>query len=208
MRYRWIVNPRFQVKYTLVIVGLTALLLGVLGYVYWDMLNRETALLGLRQLTGRGVSQDLTAQQFDRELRQEARREDASRLRWLIVVSGVLVVGLAVAGLKTTHRIAGPVYVVSRTLRRMAMGDWNVVRPLRKKDEFRFLYEDLLALREAVKRNCHKSIALMENVLETLDTISLSQDADRPLVEELKREIKSYIEQQQKAFKELNSNET
>ena len=199
MRKRWVVNPGFQLKYTIFIVVLVAGILGALGYMYVSVLQQQRELLGIQTLV-KSVpkSPDDSTADFDRELRREAKREDLKKLLLLLILSGGLVIGLAVVALKVTHRIAGPVYAVSQTLRALAMGDLGSVRPLRKRDEFRFLYEDLVAVRDAMQRTTERTIELLETTLEALQGMKIEEEADRAMVGEIIAQIRDFIESQKR----------
>jgi methyl-accepting chemotaxis protein len=53
------------------------------------------------------------------------------------IVELVLVVGVLYASLRTTHRIAGPIFVISRQLRAFGAGDLTARITLRNTDMFR-----------------------------------------------------------------------
>jgi hypothetical protein len=69
---------------------------------------------------------------------------EAGRLRilWVLVATGlVLVLGLAVYGIKMTHRVAGPLFKVSLYLAKMKDGRYDKVWNLRKGDQLVSFYE-------------------------------------------------------------------
>jgi len=80
------------------------------------------------------------------ELRQVATfdRLERGRLRilWLMIATGVfLVIGLAVYGIKMTHRVAGPLFKVSLYLTKMREGRFDKVYNLRKGDQLVEFYD-------------------------------------------------------------------
>jgi hypothetical protein len=80
------------------------------------------------------------------ELRQVATfdRLERGRLRilWAMIVTGLfLVFGLAVYGIKTTHKVAGPLFKVSLYLSKMREGRYDKVYNLRKGDQLVEFYD-------------------------------------------------------------------
>jgi hypothetical protein len=80
------------------------------------------------------------------ELRQVARfdRLERGRLRilWAMIATGlVLVLGLAVYGIKMTHRVAGPLFKVRLYLTKMRQGRFDTVYNLRKGDQLVHFYD-------------------------------------------------------------------
>src|SRR5262249_13915168 len=69
---------------------------------------------------------------------------------WLTGLGALAVAGLlALFGLVLTHRVAGPVHVMSLYIATLAAGRYPRMRPLRKKDELRGFFD---RLSEAVDR--------------------------------------------------------
>src|SRR4051812_45741971 len=63
----------------------------------------------------------------------------------LTVTCALFVTGVVVLGLTLTHRISGPMFVIGRVLDAVAVGALPTLRPLRKNDEFQWLYRRLEA---------------------------------------------------------------
>ena len=65
-----------------------------------------------------------------------------ARILWAMIVTGVLLVlGLAVYGLKMTHRVAGPLFKVGLYLSKMRAGRFDKVYNLRKGDQLVEFYD-------------------------------------------------------------------
>ncbi len=196
-RRRLLVYTGFQVKYIVSVVVLAALTLGALGYLYGSTKAEERQLLGLQGMTGNvAVSAD-QEKSFEQEMKAQFKQQDKKKVVTLVVASAVLVLLLALVALRMTHRIAGPVYMVSNTLKAMAMGSLKPVRNLRKRDEFTFLTDDLRALREALLKRQERVVDLASNVLDVLGSIEISNEEDRKIVDELASELKTFIRENQ-----------
>jgi hypothetical protein len=93
------------------------------------------------------------------ELRQAATfdRLERGRLRilWAMIATGVmLLLGLAIYGIKMTHRVAGPLFKVSLYLSKMRAGRFDKVYNLRKGDQLVAFYDHF--------RHAHGGIVQMQ----------------------------------------------
>lgn len=195
-RKRVWVNPGFQTRYTLIIVVVAASLLGVLGTLYIRALYEQSTLMGV-------VSTPAPDEEFNKDLREKVKKsEDLPRVVALIGTAALLVLVLSFVGVRVTFKAAGPVYAASRMLRAMAMGQFRAIRPLRKGDEFRFLSEDLAALRDFLKQEAQNDIALLERAIETITSMPLSGTAERAVVLELVEDLREAVRIKRERFGE------
>src|SRR5882672_3502189 len=113
-RRTYVVDRRFQLKYTLLLVGVGVLVAALFGTLMY--LVHVSALRAY--VEGRGTA-------------------DASfALVWVMVALGVaLAAALSLVGVVITHRVAGPVHVMNHYLNVLAGGRYPMMRPLRKEDE-------------------------------------------------------------------------
>jgi nitrogen fixation/metabolism regulation signal transduction histidine kinase len=89
------------------------------------------------------------------ELEAQASRLEAQRARVAAMLVGILVVlvlGLWLAGIVVTHKVAGPIFKMKRQMRALGGGDFGVPSPLRHGDElteFFSTFDDMVrALRD------------------------------------------------------------
>lgn len=91
------------------------------------------------------------------ELRQKGLISDLTSRRrnivWVLFASGLfLCVGLAIFGIKMTHRVAGPLHKITQYFGKMQQGRYGQVYPLRKGDELLEFYEHFKAAHDGVRR--------------------------------------------------------
>lgn len=100
----FILDARFQLKYTGMVMLVTVAVAAVLGLLAYEYSTGQTELMTIMQLQQQGeVGPELAA-----FLEQEARRADSLVL--LAIVAGIAVLSLAVGvtGIVITHRVVGP----------------------------------------------------------------------------------------------------
>jgi hypothetical protein len=80
------------------------------------------------------------------ELRQTGKIDDLERGRlrilWVLIATGLgLIIGLAIYGIKMTHKVAGPIFKISLYFAKMKDGRFDKVYNLRKGDQLVDFYD-------------------------------------------------------------------
>ena len=144
-----IVDRRFQFKYTAIIVAIAAVVSTVLGYFLLESYLTMNEVIDLASLSP--------------EVNDKLNNDDARKVFIITLAFLVLeVVGLGVMGLLITHRVAGPVFVLTRHLATMLEGKYPNPRPLRQGDEFRETFETFRAVIDAMKKRDRDEIEVLK----------------------------------------------
>jgi methyl-accepting chemotaxis protein len=125
---RYLVDRRFQMKYTLMVVLASSVLFGLFGYQLYKGELARTEILKIQNLDVQGLVQS----------------QDSHVLWYLAGFFVLQVASLVVLGILITHRIAGPMFRVHQYLEELAKG--GEVKPLdkiRSRDEFHEFFESL-----------------------------------------------------------------
>lgn len=122
------------------------------------------------------------------ELRQAATYERLVRGRlhilWAMIGTGIaLVLGLALYGIKMTHRVAGPLFKVGLYLSKMRDGRFDKVYNLRKGDQLVDFYDQFKAAHGGIVAMQQDDIARIAQVIAAADAAGLGQ---HPAVAELR----------------------
>ncbi len=131
---------------------------------------------------------DRIAAHWTCELRQAATfdRLERGRLRilWTMIATGLLLVlGLAVYGVKMTHRVAGPLFKVSLYLSKMRAGRFDKVYSLRKGDQLVEFYDHFKHAHGGIVAMQHDDIARIAAVIAAAEASGAGQ---HPAVAELR----------------------
>jgi hypothetical protein len=218
-----LINKRYQLRFTLFMVGLSALLMVGLGIWVMSVANEATAV-SMTSVRGdacprlpslepeddvrvpapsmkldepaaaprddeprRGnvqidessmtltqtVPPDLADQiiaHWTCELRQVAAFDSLERGRlrilWAMILTGIaLVLGLALYGIKMTHRVAGPLFKVSLYLTKMRAGRFDKVYNLRKGDQLVEFYDHFKLAHDGVVAMQREDISQISAVI-------------------------------------------
>ena len=101
---------------------------------------------------------------------------------WLTGLGALCVAGLmALMGLVLTHRVAGPVYVMSLYIATLAAGRYPRMRPLRKKDELRGFFDRLSEAVDRIREREAEEARLLSEVIETLEPLATTQETQAAL---------------------------
>ncbi|HVE81789.1 MAG TPA: signal protein [Myxococcales bacterium] len=119
-RRTFVVDRRFQLKYTLLLVGVGVVIAALFGTVMY--LVYVSALRAY--VEGRSTT------------------EATASLVWaLLAISVAMAAALSLVGVVITHRVAGPVHVMTHYLNVLGGGRYPILRPLRKGDELQRFFE-------------------------------------------------------------------
>lgn len=154
-RRTYLIDRGFQLKYTLLLAAVGAVTAGVFG--------------GMMYLAHAEAAHALRAASLSPELKLHLAEVDAT-LVWLIVGAAFLMAAaLALYGIVLTHRVAGPVYVITQYVRVLASGHFPKLRPLRRSDELRAFFDRFQEAVEALRGRHHEELGQLEAALSRLE---------------------------------------
>ncbi|HMJ56019.1 MAG TPA: HAMP domain-containing protein [Polyangiaceae bacterium] len=123
---------------------------------------------------------------------QDLRRQQTYMFVVLISLLSLLVVGVGVAGIIVTHRVAGPVYKMKRLLGYVGEGHLMLTEKLRKGDELQHFFDAFEKMVDSLRTRQQSEIALLDRAIAGLE----GSVADGQLVQlrALRREMQDALE--------------
>lgn len=182
-RDKLVFDRRFQLRYTMMIVGLCALLMLGLGSVIYYFLREASDVVAVRALD----PTDTQAVALQRELL----RTDRMTLVALVASSVLLVVIIAAGGLLVTRKIAEPLFKIAFHMNEIAIGRLSPIRPLRPGDHLREFFATFLKMHEALGKRARAEAATLTTVIDELDRAGLAAPAEQ--LRKLKREKETFV---------------
>jgi hypothetical protein len=148
-RRTYLVDRSFQLKYILLLMG-------------WGLVL--AALFGLWAYQAQAQAVELLASEpGQRALAGHAGRQ----LLWVLLAIAVLSSSaLGLLGFILTHRVAGPVYVMSHVLTALAQGRYPSRRALRKHDELKPFYSHFLQVIDTLRERERIHLVHLEAAVE------------------------------------------
>lgn len=166
----YLLNLRYQLKFTLTMVGISLMLTGGLGYFIISKTRETSRLLNVRALD----PTDTMAQ----ELIKQFAAGDRFLMYLLIAFGAILCLVLTLYGIVITHKVAGPLHKVTLHLDKIKAGQLGVVYNLRKGDELVEFFEHFKAAHDALRHRTEEDIALLDK--------AIAEAGATPLGDELK----------------------
>jgi hypothetical protein len=154
LRRTYLIDQGFQLKYVLVlaVVGVgVSVLFGTMMYLAHLDAARSLPLPPMVLETwdrGQGTMVALT-------------------LGMAVLMGGAL----SLFGVLITHRVAGPIYVITRYVETLAKGRYPIMRPLRKTDELRPFFEQFQEAVESMRRREMDEVKALEAALAALGSV-------------------------------------
>ncbi len=125
---RFLINLKFQFKYTMMVVTFSSLVFAVLGYKFYQSELGKQKLLQIQ----------------NPDILEMVQHHDHTVLYYLIGFFVVQVASILFLGIILTHRIAGPIFRVQKTLEEaIETKEVIPIRPVRKNDEFQGFFDAL-----------------------------------------------------------------
>ena len=152
-RRTYVVDRRFQLKYTGLIVLIGAAIAFVAAYFIFQSWKENTELLAL--------SQPLLADTIQ--------SREASKIYWAVGIFVILeVVGLFAWGILITHRIAGPLFIIDRYLEAIRSGFYPDMRPLRSHDELQQFFNSFSSTVDGLRQREKDELEVIDAALTEL----------------------------------------
>jgi len=175
-RHIYVVDWSFQLKYTAMLVIFGGVIMGLFGAAVLHEIRTNSELLeGKRieaSLSGAGGKLPSMAD-FQASLAATDHRQTMIILGTALIVAAAL----GLIGVLVTHRVAGPVYVLSRYAKVLADGGFPRMRALRRGDELKGFFE---IFRDAIERLRERQ------AVEAKQLEELASRATGPLADELR----------------------
>lgn len=131
----------------------------------------------------------------------EVAAQQRTLLLLLVIVLALLVVGIGLAGIVVTHKVAGPIFKMKRLLREVGEGKLILKERLRKGDELQHFFETFEKMVEDLREKQKAEIAKIDEILERLEEAPRSSRGNREvdddgvaLLKKLRAQMQDQIE--------------
>ncbi|MCA9601206.1 MAG: methyl-accepting chemotaxis protein [Polyangiales bacterium] len=158
----FLLDPRFQLKYTTMVVVVTAIVASIGGYFVFQYSQGQTESMMVQLMADPSLDPSLVD-----GLVQDARNHDRDLLVWIITGIVAMVVTLGFTGIVITHKMAGPVFKMKRLLREVAAGDLSRKPGLRKGDELQSLFQTFSEMVDALRERQRDTLVTLDELIKT-----------------------------------------
>jgi hypothetical protein len=167
-RRTYLVDRTFQLKYTVLMMLVGGGLALLFGYWMYEAHLQTTQILDI-----------------DARLKSAAGQADRYLLYSFIGIAFLMTCALGLLGVLMTHRVSGPIYVMSHYLAALAAGRYPRIRALRKRDELKTFFELFQKAVDSMKDREAQDAAMLEDVASKLTGLASRAPEVQPAIEAL-----------------------
>jgi hypothetical protein len=153
----YLLNSSYQLRFTGVIVVISAILTCGLGYLVMHNAHEASRVVQVRAMD--------PTDPFAQQLAEQFARGDRVLMMTLIAFGFVLSVVLAAYGIVLTHKVAGPLFKITTHLDKIRDGKLGVVYNLRKGDQLVDFFEHFKEAHDALRQRTEEDIALIDKAI-------------------------------------------
>ena len=170
---------RMQLRYTGIIVLISATLTAGLGYFVFRNAREasETVKVTLLEKADDPATLRLIQERFD--------SGDRAMLLLLVGFGIVLCIALGLFGIVVTHKVAGPLFKISHSFAAVRDGHLKQLRQLRRGDQLQDFFEHYKEMLESLRVRTGEEVATLTRVIAALEECG-PPDTARPHIEALK----------------------
>jgi len=201
----YLIDKRFQLKYTGFIVGMALVISIILGaFLVSTSRSVVEESKKVSQVATKNITDDPAYADNPELLKSfkdaadEQDRVTMARQRTMLasILGGLtlLVLFIGLLGIYFTHKVAGPIYKMKLLLRQVGQGKLNFRGGLRKGDELQDFFEAFAEMTASLKERQAKEIALLESGIEAAKTAGASTESLEKIVtvrDEMKRALEA-----------------
>ena len=164
----YLLDRRFQLKYTGMVLVITVSVAGVLGYLAYDFSKGQTEAF-TAQLAAQPDLDDETAADLERF----ANAEDRKIRNAIVAGVALLTIALGLTGILVTHRVVGPAYRMKRLFEHVGEGHLTVTTGIRKGDELQDLYKSFAEMVESLREQRTEDVARLEDTVAKMEAAGI-----------------------------------
>lgn len=164
----YLLNRKIQLQYTVIMVLVSSLLTTGLGYFWYDQVRVTSRTIEVNALGSIG-------EEGARQIQNELAKQDRNRLFVLIGFGVLLAIVMAWYGIVLTHKIAGPLYKISRYVEHLRDGKLGVTCELRKGDKLQDFFETFKELQETLQTQTKNELVTIQAAISALEKFETDQ---------------------------------
>ena len=178
----YLLDRRFQLKYTAMVVVVTVSVASVLGFAAYRFSKQQSDVLAAQIAANPDLDSETAA-----DLERFARQEDEKVRNAIVAGVLLLTIALGITGILVTHRVVGPAYRMRRLFEGIGAGKLEITTGIRKGDELQDLYRSFADMVESLRDQRSEEIAQLEETLASMEAAGIQSDFTNQLREVLER---------------------
>jgi methyl-accepting chemotaxis protein len=176
----FLIDRKVQLRISLVMVLIGALLTGALGYFWYGEMRKASKVIRVNAM----VTLDTAAVQ---QLESELASQDRTRLLVLAGFAVLFSVLIAGYGIVMTHKLAGPLLKITRHMNDIESNRLYELWELRKGDQLQSFFSSFKRMHAALRRRVEADMILLNRLMAAIDRGDTLRD-ELPGIKERLRE--------------------
>jgi methyl-accepting chemotaxis protein len=197
---------RYQLHYTLVIVLIAALLTAGLGFFWYREVQTNSRMISAKELTTLTTVSSSEAMELEQDI------ADQDRERLLILVAFGILLGLVIAGygISMTHRVAGPLHKITRHMKDIGEGKLYPLWEVRQKDQLQQFWQVFKTMHVSLRQQMEieaQDLAQIARALEMASEASAKDDETTQMIKQQASTLRRLAARKSESLTPLTSGE-
>lgn len=158
----FLLDRTFQLRYTATMVLISCVLTAGLGYFWYDEMRKASRIVEVKALA-------TMSDEEVKEVEQDLARQDQIRLLVLVGFALLIAFVLAGYGIVFTHKVAGPLFKISRHMREIRDEKLDDVWDLRKGDQLQEFWAVFKEMHSTLQQRHRDEVASLEQVIAAIE---------------------------------------
>ena len=160
----FLLDWRYQMRHTLMLVAISAALTAGLGYFWYQQMREASLVVEVKALGSADITDAETKQ-----IQADLARQDRIRLMVLIGFGVLFSLVLMGYGIVVTHKVAGPLFKIRRHMRDIAEGRLYQLWGLRKGDQLQDFWDIFKGMHTELRSRTTADIKLLDRAIAALE---------------------------------------
>ena len=184
----FLIDRRFQLKYTGMVVGVTFVVAIVLGFFTWQYSTDQTDSLSIQMMNAPDLDESVVAS-------INSMAEEQDRIVGARILGGILilVISLGFTGIVVTHRLVGPAHKMKRLFGEVARGSLNIRERLRRGDELQDVFYAFEQMVDSLRERRNDEVRRLDAAIAHLRDRGAQKDAIEE-IEAVRESLRSGID--------------
>ena len=162
-QYRnYLINRKYQLRYTLVMVLICMGLTAALGISWYNQMRVASEMVEVNALAAESET-------YAMDVRAELETYDRNRMLLLVGFGATLCVAIALFGILLTHKVAGPLRYFANILNNISTGNLGQLRKLRGGDFLEEFYESFRSAHQSLRDEAEQDLATLGKAIEGVE---------------------------------------
>lgn len=174
----YLLDKSLQLRYITVVTLLSAVISSVLGYMIWQQENRSTEqvmqMIAEVECEGEAIED---CEEYA-QIRSNLTERDTNLVLTMAGVGVGLIIVLVLYLLIMTHKVAGPLYKVSRYFGFMSEGQLGETVPLRRGDMLQDFYERFVEMHNDVRKRLQEDNDVANRFLQACADAGVEREGE------------------------------